>query len=451
MLEDGIRKELVRQVAGAFDRILVFGGKSKKAGDELQRHLVALAGTMSGYKRSFEYIQDYVNIYGLKIWQEEVSRIVNYNVEQECNSFLRTIIHDWMSVYQSKAIPVPRFQPVDRSMNFVGRLAREMLRITECGNATFIEQMSAWYDVKTQEEVMNSKICWQLQAGVGTFGLAGLDRFFSFMIVKQLQNFQKLYTREIRMNRGMMGLLKELATFLTPLTSTPDNLKSYTFGVQKSAKIWPLMAAVIMTVGQIQLIRRMIAQELNFSCQFDSKHLSGTLSVLNESLLNDVEEHYQDPTKPYPGEDSPLMSETSSYLECAGISNPLAKIYVTTKKQDFFPVVVFFFALSQLQRLGFNKTVGTLLAKKPGDQVDGPPFVVGLITLLKQFHSTHTHRSVSCRLPLRPQTFLPHPVHTPSLVPLHPVRIPPVPIPPCSYPPSPGAYEVEKFITSGST
>ena len=44
---------------------------------------------MDAFKRSFEYIQDYVNIQGLKIWQEELSRIVNYNVEQECNSFLR--------------------------------------------------------------------------------------------------------------------------------------------------------------------------------------------------------------------------------------------------------------------------------------------------------------------------------------------------------------------------
>lgn len=24
--------------------------------------------------------------------------------------------------------------------------------------------------------------------------------------------------------------------------------------------------------------------------------------------------------------------------------------------------------------------------------MDGPPFVIGLITLLKQYHSTHTHR-----------------------------------------------------------
>lgn len=52
--------------------------------------LDALGEQMDGFRRSFEYIQDYVNIYGLKIWQEEVSRIINYNVEQECNSFLRT-------------------------------------------------------------------------------------------------------------------------------------------------------------------------------------------------------------------------------------------------------------------------------------------------------------------------------------------------------------------------
>lgn len=44
---------------------------------------------MDGFRRSFEYIQDYVSIYGLKIWQEEMSRIINYNVEQECNAFLR--------------------------------------------------------------------------------------------------------------------------------------------------------------------------------------------------------------------------------------------------------------------------------------------------------------------------------------------------------------------------
>lgn len=57
---------------------------------ELMPKLKEMAAAMDGFHRSFEYIQDYVNIYGLKIWQEEVSRIINYNVEQECNNFLRT-------------------------------------------------------------------------------------------------------------------------------------------------------------------------------------------------------------------------------------------------------------------------------------------------------------------------------------------------------------------------
>lgn len=63
--------------------------------------LKELGATMDGFHRSFEYIQDYVNIYALKIWQEEVSRIINYNVEQECNNFLRTkvskyILNSWL-------------------------------------------------------------------------------------------------------------------------------------------------------------------------------------------------------------------------------------------------------------------------------------------------------------------------------------------------------------------
>lgn len=48
------------------------GGNVFPQTNELESKLIALASQMSGFRRSFEYIQDYVNIYGLKIWQEEV-------------------------------------------------------------------------------------------------------------------------------------------------------------------------------------------------------------------------------------------------------------------------------------------------------------------------------------------------------------------------------------------
>ena len=87
LLEDGIRKELVQRVARALHEGLIFNPKAKQS--ELIPRLEHLGATIDGYRRSFEYIQDYVSIYGLKIWQEELSRIINYNIEQECNSFLR--------------------------------------------------------------------------------------------------------------------------------------------------------------------------------------------------------------------------------------------------------------------------------------------------------------------------------------------------------------------------
>ncbi len=53
-------------------------------------------------------------------------------MEQECNTFLRTKVQEVQSVYQSIAIPIPLYSPVDReSHTFIGRIAREILRITD--------------------------------------------------------------------------------------------------------------------------------------------------------------------------------------------------------------------------------------------------------------------------------------------------------------------------------
>lgn len=71
LLEDGIRKELVRHLSEALHSGLIFNTKSKGATD-LEDKLIALTKVIDGYRRSFEYVQDYINIYGFKIWQEEV-------------------------------------------------------------------------------------------------------------------------------------------------------------------------------------------------------------------------------------------------------------------------------------------------------------------------------------------------------------------------------------------
>ncbi|MBN3315330.1 WASC5 protein, partial [Atractosteus spatula] len=390
LLEDGIRKELVRRVAFALHKGLIFNPKSKPS--ELMPKLKEMAATMDGFYRSFEYIQDYVSIYGLKIWQEEVSRIINYNVEQECNSFLRTKIQDWQSVYQSTHIPIPKYPPVDESATFIGRLCREILRITDPKVTCYIDQMNTWYDMKTRQEVTNNRLFSEIQDTLGTFGLNGLDRLLCFMIVKELQNFLNMLQKTILRDRTVVDVFKALLNSVNPVKGIVGNAnKVYSAAVAKTQKIWTSYLEAIMKVGQMQILRRQIANELNYSCKFDSKHLAAALENLNKSLLSDIEAHYQDPSLPYPKEDNTLLYEITAYLEAAGIHNPLNKIYITTKRLPYFPIVNFLFLIAQLPKLQYNKNQG-MTCRKSTDPVDWPPLVLGLLTLLKQFHSRYTEQ-----------------------------------------------------------
>ncbi|XP_038056716.1 WASH complex subunit 5-like [Patiria miniata] len=389
LLEDGIRKELVQQVASALHHGIMFNPKAKTS--ELMQRLDALGAKMDGFVRSFEYIQDYVNIHGLKIWQEEVSRIINYNMEQECNSFLRTKVHDWQSIYQSPTIPIPKFQPVDGSINFMGRLVREILRITDPRSTSYIDQMKTWYDVKTKQEVLDIKVFSKVRQSIGTCGLTGLDRLMCFMMVRELQQFLRYMEHGVLREKSWLEMFGTLMKTLNPVRGLISNPgKVYSHYVTRANKMWAPFVNLVLKLGQMQLLRRQIANELNFSCKFESKFLASALETMNIGLLADVEAHYHDPSRPYPKDDNPLMFELASYLESAGISNPLSKIYVTTKRLPYFSLFTFLFVVSQLPKFQYLKTVGSMIGKLPKDPLDGPPLVVGTLTLLRQFHSETT-------------------------------------------------------------
>lgn len=179
---------------------------------------------------------------------------------------------------------------------------------------------------------------------------------------------------------------------VSPLRSIVANSsKVYLAAITKTQKIWSTYLEAIMKVGQMQILRRQIANELNSSCRFDSRHLAAALDNLNKALLADIEAHYRDPSLPYPKEDNTLLYEITAYLEAAGIHNPLNKIYITTKRLPYFPIVNFLFLIAQLPKLQYNKNLG-MVCRKPADPVDWPPLVLGLLTLLKQFHSRYTEQ-----------------------------------------------------------
>ena len=60
LLEDGIRREMVKKVAYLFHRGLAANPRSKAP--ELVPKLKMVAKQLNGFKQSFEYISDYVGI-----------------------------------------------------------------------------------------------------------------------------------------------------------------------------------------------------------------------------------------------------------------------------------------------------------------------------------------------------------------------------------------------------
>jgi len=393
LLEDGIRKELVYRIASSIHNILIFNPKSKV--NELYPKLAQLLKTMSGFKRSFEYIQDYVNIYGLKIWQEEIMRIINYNVEQECNSFLRQKVQDYESIYQSKNIPIPRFHPVDTSITFIGRLARELLRLTDARTTIYVDSMNTWYDSKTKQEILDKTIFQKILAALGTYGLSGLDRLYRFMVVRELQNFistirQLLNNKDKIFRESLNTLSKNLHSIHRNLIEAP--IKTYVPMVQKFQKVWQGLVESVVKIGQIQIISGKICSELNFSCKFHSKAVYSGLKIMNKSLLTAIEKHYEDPKNPYPNQDNPMMFELTNFLDLAGMDDPLAKIYITTKPVQDLALLCFLVTIAYLQKVQYSKALDGLICKRVGDGVDSHPFVIGILTLLRQFHSIETNR-----------------------------------------------------------
>lgn len=79
-------------------------------------------------------------------------------------------------------------------------------------------------------------------------------------------------------------------------------------------------------------------------------------------------------------------------METSGINDPYTKIYITISSIENFALTTFIFLISQVTKFQYNSSLGNLVHKKEKKAFDSTPFVVGFITLLKQFHSSTTHK-----------------------------------------------------------
>lgn len=97
-----------------------------------------------------------------------------------------------------------------------------------------------------------------------------------------------------------------------------------------------------------------------------------------------MKSHQLNPEEPGPSTD--LLCEVNKYLEWAGIYNPYEKVYIKTKNLQNFALFLFLFVIAHTPKLQYIKNTCTLVGRK-SEQIDGAAFVIGIVTVLKQFHN----------------------------------------------------------------
>mmetsp|Transcript_19340 Transcript_19340/g.68391 ORF Transcript_19340/g.68391 Transcript_19340/m.68391 type:complete len:1156 (-) Transcript_19340:124-3591(-) len=397
ILEEGIRKEAVRQVTRTLHGTLQFDmrpGRGRDPKRHFMQQMTAVADRLDGFRRSFAYIQDYINIYGLKLFQQEFSRVIGFNVEQECNRFLKRKILAETSRFQSGASPMPPLpKPVDRNVSFLGRTLDAVSSLTDPRLTIYSPTANAWFDASGRE-MAGLSLMDLFNKGVSVAGMCAIDQLLAFHTTHNLKTLVRQFAAESK--AGASKLLAQLHDDLRPHTAPARSHKIYAHVVRKLAKPMDAMLEVVLRVGQLQLLRKQIGAQLNFSCRLESKLLLSSLEALNTAVLTDLRRHYHNRSKyPHPQKDNPLLRELGTYLSAAGMYDPLAQIYVTVDAQAHMGLWLTLFVLSQVGKLTYDRDFSSLVRRRASDALDGAPLVAGLATVLKQLHPTVTRQMLA--------------------------------------------------------
>lgn len=205
-----------------------------------------------------------------------------------------------------------------------------------------------------------------------------------------------------------------------------NNLKNY------NALIKMVSPAMLMnflprlqTIGKLQLLRRLLVKQIHFAAKVECHQYSNVLETLNSSVLDNLEEIKENAVDAYcdvhdemdesrmtdmnqtsnrAGESQSdvqrkereaeakkvikgMLTTLTTATESLGIINPMNKVYALTRKLDAMP---YFFAIYTLHALGhmrYDPYLCSMMRKNTHSaEIQPPHFMVGMITLFKQFH-----------------------------------------------------------------
>jgi len=415
ILEDGIRKELLNLLANNFNKAIDFTSGYYV---DLNAKLQELIKRINCIKRSFIYIQDYININGSRMWYEEMHRLINYYVDIEANKFLPRKIR--LERYDTEKYPIPRYQPLSKdteSFTFIGRLVRYIISITKAKVATYYPTTYTWYDASSKE-IIGIKNFNMIKQSMGVEGFQGLSRLLSYMNHYNIYIIKNTHSKMIN-DKTNLKSIKQIADLLAnPFFiefTEKETYKNLFYVISSYGKnLSYTFTNMILQLGHIEILRKLVTHSLKESVEVDSALLSTQLENLNRInllLLNNfIELRFSDNNKD--GADGCSNSNQSSIknnsvpinhmhpnlpnevkyfkllcelFEDFGLVNTHHTMYCNLSQLEYFPMILSLIAFNEMINcFVYDKKTGLVSKKNKNDDFDFYYFIHGIYVLLYQ-------------------------------------------------------------------
>ncbi|OHT02014.1 hypothetical protein TRFO_30967 [Tritrichomonas foetus] len=385
MLEEGIRKQLVKKIVEVLYLCLLPQKNDQLTPMRFVQMVENVGHMLDGIRSSFEYMGDYVNLDGLRIWHHEYSRIMCYLVEQEANRFLKKKILGWQSEFQSKVAPIilPKIQNM-KSITCIGFFTQFLVDLTLRQSGVYCGIIGGWLNHNTGDEVLGTKTINKMCNAIGIEGTSSIDELLSFILAQRLKDFFAKAEKS-----GLSNFANLMHRLLSLWPAPPNTIEVYQeFLAKLKGDVHDWTNAVCM-IGQIQLLKATIAAHMKLKCELEAQQLHFMLLNANDTVLTAIKQFYRDPThNPYPS--SQLIGALSAYLENCGICEPLEKIFTYAKPIQEVSLLLFGLTMLNLNNAKLHEDTRLQMLVR-NEYYGHYEFVAGIITILRQMNAHHQY------------------------------------------------------------
>jgi WASH complex subunit strumpellin len=341
---------------------------------------------------------------------------------------------------------VPTFIPVDANdFTFMGRLLRNIT--DSLGRAMYLDSLSSWYDANGAQ-VFGLRYVHFLHEHLGTTFLQGLDRLIVYTVVSETRKFQRDYgfiigggtvSEELRVKgkKQNFQLMQELSQFDAAISRAfealnPNAVPRYQRLRQQTENISQQFRPMIVKIGQLQLLRKLVVRQINFAAKVECAQYTACLETANKAILHNMVEiketaqhvalereapdvaalvqqgkldasgggeeaaltKEQEAIKQAKDEEAnknmrDFMRDLTVCLEFVGQVKPMNKVYSLSRDLHHMPLVFALVTLNALNYVQYDTHLYSLVRSKKEVVLDGPHFIVGLLTIFKQYHSSN--------------------------------------------------------------